>query len=566
MRRLGDQAHDYLRLRRALGHNLDMAHRLLPDFVAYLDAVGAATVTIDAALAWAQRPEAGPATSVWARRMTVARGFARRTGDVPAALAPTVHLLRGRHHRVAIGRSPDDPHPDADRDRRDTRRAARRDRHAGRRGDPLRAGRPRHGRRLDHRAPVEVREIPAGAPPGQHPRRPVRLRRAARPALAQTEEPDVFHLDRRHPAPLRRLLQDVPEAGPSHRRGSRRTTPSQDPRHAPQLCCPHPGRVVSGGRGCRRPLATAGHVFGSPRPVLHLLVSLGRPRAAGLGRRASGSRAAGTAMSKLAPTLQLFFTERLAKQLQASPRTVTSYRDTFRLLLRFVQDRTSKAPSTLGWEDVGVDVISAFLDHLQADRHNSARSRNTRLAALRSLFRYAALRHPEHAELIGQVLAIPQKRFDKTTVSFLDAEEVRALLGAPDIGRWEGRRDRTLIALAVQTGLRLSELIGLNCGDVELGTAAHVHCTGKGRKERCVPMTAPTVAMLRVWLRERAGRRDEPLFPTRTGRRLSDDAVERQSRHPQGKRRPALPVPPHQETDTARPAAHQCHVPPAPGR
>jgi len=148
-------------------------------------------------------------------------------------------------------------------------------------------------------------------------------------------------------------------------------------------------------------------------------------------------------MSKLAPTLQLFFTERLAKQLQASPRTVTSYRDTFRLLLRFVQDRTSKAPSTLGWEDVGVDVISAFLDHLQADRHNSARSRNTRLAALRSLFRYTALRHPEHAELIGQVLAIPQKRFDKTTVSFLDAEEVRALLGAPDIGRWEGRRDRT---------------------------------------------------------------------------------------------------------------------------
>ncbi len=232
-------------------------------------------------------------------------------------------------------------------------------------------------------------------------------------------------------------------------------------------------------------------------------------------------------MSKLAPTLQLFFTERLAKQLQASPRTVTSYRDTFRLLLRFVQDQTSKAPSTLGWEDVGVDVISAFLDHLQADRHNSARSRNTRLAALRSLFRYAALRHPEHAELIGQVLAIPQKRFDKTTVSFLDAEDVRALLGAADIGRWEGRRDRTLIALAVQTGLRLSELIGLNCGDVELGTAAHVHCTGKGRKERCVPMTAPTVAMLRVWLRERAGRRDEPLFPTRTGRRLSDDAVER---------------------------------------
>lgn len=232
-------------------------------------------------------------------------------------------------------------------------------------------------------------------------------------------------------------------------------------------------------------------------------------------------------MSSLAPTLQLFFTDRLAKQLQASPRTVVSYRDTFRLLLRFVQDRTGKAPASLDWDDVGAEVISAFLDHLEVDRHNSARSRNTRLAALRSLFGYAALRHPEHAELISQVLAIPQKRFDKTTVSFLNDQEVKALLNAPDMARWEGRRDRALMTLAVQTGLRLSELIGLNCSDVDLGTAAHVHCLGKGRKERCVPLTASTVAVLRVWIQERAGRRDEPLFPTRTGRRLSDDAVER---------------------------------------
>ena len=232
-------------------------------------------------------------------------------------------------------------------------------------------------------------------------------------------------------------------------------------------------------------------------------------------------------MTSLAPTMQLFFTERMAKQLQASPRTVLSYRDTYRLLLRFVQNRTGKAPSTLGWEDVDAAVISAFLDHLETDRHNSARSRNTRLAALRSLFRYAALRHPEHAELIRQVLAIPQKRFDKTTVAFLNPEEVDALLGAADLGRWEGRRDRALMALAVQTGLRLSELIGLNCGDIELGASAHVHCIGKGRKERRVPLTNRTVAMLRVWAKERAGRHDEPLFPTRTGRRLSDDAVER---------------------------------------
>ena len=152
-------------------------------------------------------------------------------------------------------------------------------------------------------------------------------------------------------------------------------------------------------------------------------------------------------MTSLAPTMQVFFTERLAKQLQASPRTVISYRDTFRLLLRFVAGRTGKAPSDLGWDDVGVESgSSAFLDHLEVNRLNSPRSRrNTRLAALRSLFRYAALRHPEHAELIGQVLAVPQKRFDKKTVSFLTIEEVDALVAAPDILRWEGRRNRALL-------------------------------------------------------------------------------------------------------------------------
>jgi site-specific recombinase XerD len=231
-------------------------------------------------------------------------------------------------------------------------------------------------------------------------------------------------------------------------------------------------------------------------------------------------------MSLLAPTLQLFFTERLAKQRQASSQTMTSYRNTFRLLLRFVQDRTGKAPCTLGWEDLDAKVISAFLDHLEAGRGNSPRSRNTRLAALRSLFRYASLRHPEHAALIQQVLAIPQKRFARPAVSFLNREEVDALLAVPDLSRWEGRRDRALIALAVQTGLRLSELIGLNCGDIELGTGAHVRCMGKGRKQRCVPLTSSTVTLLRAWLKERGELRDEPLFPSRSGRPLSEDAVE----------------------------------------
>lgn len=230
-------------------------------------------------------------------------------------------------------------------------------------------------------------------------------------------------------------------------------------------------------------------------------------------------------MSLVAPTLQLFFTQLLAKQRQSSPATVRSYRNAIVLLLRFAQERTGTTPSALDWDDLGVETISAFLDHLEADSYNSARSRNARLAALRSLFRYAALRHPEHAQLIAQVLAIPQKRYDKAQVSFLEPDEVDALLAAPDLGRWEGRRDHALIALALQTGLRLSELIGLRCGDIELGTGAHVRCTGKGRKQRCVPLTTANVAILRAWCRERGGLSEEPLFPTRGGRRLSDDAV-----------------------------------------
>jgi site-specific recombinase XerD len=230
-------------------------------------------------------------------------------------------------------------------------------------------------------------------------------------------------------------------------------------------------------------------------------------------------------MSAVAPTLQLFFTERLTKQRQASPATIRSYRNAMTLLLHFVQDRAGKAPSALDWDDLGAETIAAFLDHLEADRRNTARSRNARLAAIRSLFRFAALRHPEHAQLIAQVLAIPQKRSDKRQVSFLEPEEIDALLAAPDRQRWEGRRDHAFLALAVQTGLRLSELTGLRCTDIELVSGPHVRCEGKGRKQRSVPLTSANVAILRVWCRERCGGPHDVLFPTRTGRRLSDDAV-----------------------------------------
>lgn len=232
-------------------------------------------------------------------------------------------------------------------------------------------------------------------------------------------------------------------------------------------------------------------------------------------------------MSLVAPTLESFFVDRLANQRHASPRTIASYRDSLKLLVVFVHSQTGKTPCTLRWEDLDAEMICAFLDHLEDDRHNGARTRNLRLTAIRSLFIYASLRHPEHAALMQRVLAIPPKRFDKPIVSFLTAPEIDALIDAPDRNRWEGRRDQALLLVGVQTGLRVSELIGLNCGDATLGAGANVRCEGKGRKFRAVPLTTPTEAVLGVWMSERAGRRDEPVFPTRTGRRLSPDAVER---------------------------------------
>lgn len=190
-----------------------------------------------------------------------------------------------------------------------------------------------------------------------------------------------------------------------------------------------------------------------------------------------------------------------------------------------MEERTGRQPCALDWQDLDIGAISAFLAHLEDGRHNTARSRNARLAAIRSLFRFAALRHPEHAQLIAQVLAIPQKHSDKGHVCFLEPEEVDALLAVADRGTWTGRRDHAMVALAVQTGLRLSELTGLTCADVVLGTGAHVHCSGKGRKERCVPLTSANVSIMRAWLWERDGRAGDPVFSTRAGRRRSDDAV-----------------------------------------
>ena len=232
-------------------------------------------------------------------------------------------------------------------------------------------------------------------------------------------------------------------------------------------------------------------------------------------------------MSLFAPTLQAFFTERLIRQRQASPHTISAYRDTMRLLLRFATERLGIEPSKIDISQLDAPLISAFLDYGEKDRKNTVRTRNARLAAIRSLFRFAALRHPEHAAVIERVLAIPQKRFERRIVTFLTDTEVEALLTSPDRTTWTGRRDHTLFALAVQTGLRASELLRLRCGDVHTGAGAHVSCMGKGRKQRITPLTANMVAVLECWLSERNGHAGESLFTTSTGRMLSPDALER---------------------------------------
>jgi integrase/recombinase XerD len=246
-------------------------------------------------------------------------------------------------------------------------------------------------------------------------------------------------------------------------------------------------------------------------------------------------------MTALAPTLQMFFTDRLIGQRQASPHTIAAYRDTFRLLLRFAAEQTGTQPYDLDLGDLDAPLIAGFLDHLEHDRGNSARTRNHRLAAIHSLFSYAALRHPEHAASIQRVLAIPPKRFERNLITYLTDEEVDALLAAGDRTRWTGRRDHAMWVLTIQTGLRISELTALTCADVVLGVGAHVHCIGKGRKQRRTPLVPLTINVLDSWLTERAGAPTDPLFPTSTGRHLSRDAIEHRLAHTTAEARQRCP-------------------------
>jgi len=229
-------------------------------------------------------------------------------------------------------------------------------------------------------------------------------------------------------------------------------------------------------------------------------------------------------MTSLASIMQGFFTDKLAQR-RASAHTVAAYRDAFRLLLHHAERELGKAPSALEVTDIDAVFVGGFLDHLEAKRGNSVTTRNARLAAIHSLFRYAALRCPEHALLIQRVLAIPTARHTTTDMCYLTRPETDALLAAPDRTSPLGRRDHLILLVAVQTGLRVSELASLTCADAELGAGAHLRCTGKGRKQRCTPLTKSTARLLRQWITDRRAAPPDPLFPTRLGGHLSRDAI-----------------------------------------
>ena len=228
----------------------------------------------------------------------------------------------------------------------------------------------------------------------------------------------------------------------------------------------------------------------------------------------------------LAPLLESFFAQRLMAQRRVSAHTLASYRDTFRLLLTFAEQRLRRSPSALTLDDLNVEFIGNFLNHLESGRKNSARSRNLRLTAIRSFFRYAALEAPQHAALIQRVLAIPRKRHVRSLIDFLTHAEMEAMLAATDQHHWIGRRDYLFLMIAMQTGLRLSEMTGLRQQDVVLDTGAHVRCEGKGRRERCTPLTKSAVKALSVWIKDQGENESQFLFPSVRGGRLSADAVQ----------------------------------------
>lgn len=224
--------------------------------------------------------------------------------------------------------------------------------------------------------------------------------------------------------------------------------------------------------------------------------------------------------------LQDFFLRRLVAERGASAHTIASYRDTFELLLRYIEQRAGRTPSAVTWEDLGAATILSFLDYLERERGNSVRTRNLRLTAIHSFVRYASLRDPTAWPLAQRLLAISTKRFDRPVIEFLSREEVGALLEAPDRDTWSGHRDAVLFAVLYNTGARVSEATRLRSSDILLDRASALHLHGKGRKERVVPIWKSTASQLRAWATHIDSAPDAPVFPNRAGKPLSRSGVE----------------------------------------
>src|SRR4051794_13543681 len=417
------------------------------------------------------------------------RGPARRRAVAPLPADPALPLLAaGDHH--AHERGGRSRAGDAGGGLADADRPAGRDRHASGRGMPPSPGRRRPERRDARHPRLQVRQVPPTVPPPDRGRRAARLPAGPRPHVPSAagrhvpgQQPRRAAGRAQHPAHVRRVDRVGGHCGPA---GTARPEAARPAAHIHRR---DPAGVVPGRRERAGPPPAAVDLARPHRPEVDLLVPPSRPRTSrSRGRQArTGGRAprwAGGPVTDLAPLLQGFFTDRLARQKNASPHTVAAYRDTYRLLLVFVREQTGKAPNTLSLADLDATLIAAFLQHLEQQRGNGSATRNARLAAIHSLFRYAAPRAPEHAAVISQVLAIPPRRRERAIVSYLTPTETDALLAGPDRVAWHGRRDHALLLLAVQTGLRVSELTALSRQDTHLGAGPHVRCHGKGRKDR----------------------------------------------------------------------------------
>jgi site-specific recombinase XerD len=534
-------------MRRGLGFQLREAGKALADFVVLMEKRKARYITRELALAWAQQPQkVQPAE--WARRLGFVRGFARyRSATDPRTEIPPHGLLPFRAKRAR-------PYIYSDAEIRSLLRAALDMPYRFERGKlrprifhclfgllsvaGLRIGEARNLELQDVDLKAEVLTV-RGTKFGKT--RLVPLHASTCRVLA-----DYIARRRRHWAG--RTVSSYLfvsswgnrlDGGEIHRTfyalsrkiGLRGAADSHGPRlhDMRQLCNKHPRSMVPVGAGSRTETARVVHLSWPCSHRRHAMV-FGEFSGTDAGGDASGrAELGGSAMKSpisLAVLLERFFTQRLMQQRQASPHTISSYRDTFSQFLKFSEQRLKQAPSRQSFHQIDAPLITAFLDHLEKQRGISSRSRNLRLTALRSFFRFAAFEAPAHSAQIQRVLAIPSKRFTRTLVEFLTRAEVDALLAAPDQNTWLGRRDHAFILLAVQTGLRLSEMTALKREDIILGAGAHVRVIGKGRKERCTPVAKSTLAVLKAWLREPQRGNGQVLFPSIHGQPLSVHGVQ----------------------------------------